>query len=348
MDYDTHSLGAGISRAMESFAQAQEETKNRAREFKALQEYADATGYADKNTTTTMDLDALKGLVRGSEAKRIQSEHEERLGFERRRVNLAELARTDAENQWAAGAPGRKAMVDYHNQLTQSSKAAEQSRMAGLAEQGRRQGREAAFNQELAGQTAGPGMRALADYANGDMLGGARPDLGALGGMNGQGFREQPITSQGVLGAAVRHGQALNPQVDNLMAVLAREQAAKGGAATSFEPTLATRKVTLEDGRVIEIPFGTTSHGGAHWMPDVVRPRTDALSNEPPPDPVISPDGKLIWDAKNRTWKQLRRTQADELRDLLNPPAGGGATNRPPAAAKAPDFKFNPKTGKLE
>lgn len=75
-------IAAGISRGVDSLSDAiarhQDETKNRAREYKALQEYADVMGYAPKDATTTMNLDNLRGLVRGEEAKQVVSERKQR------------------------------------------------------------------------------------------------------------------------------------------------------------------------------------------------------------------------------------------------------------------------------
>ena len=46
---------------------------------------------------------------------------------------------------------------------------------------------------------------------------------------------------------------------------------ARAGGGAAFNPTLGTKSVTLADGSVIEIPFGTTSAGGVDWMPQTLK-----------------------------------------------------------------------------
>jgi len=73
-------LNRGITDLGQAFGglieKKKEDERNRAREFKALQEYADVAGYATKDQTTAMDLDSLKGLVRGNESKTINQERQ--------------------------------------------------------------------------------------------------------------------------------------------------------------------------------------------------------------------------------------------------------------------------------
>jgi hypothetical protein len=68
------SFGKGIEGFAKGLEKKQDEDKNRAREFKALQEYADVTGIAGKDKTTTMDLDGLQGLVKGTVARQTLQE----------------------------------------------------------------------------------------------------------------------------------------------------------------------------------------------------------------------------------------------------------------------------------
>lgn len=56
-------LAGGLDRWSEMLDRQTEEDKNRAREFKSLQEYADVTGIAPKERTTVMDLETLRGMV---------------------------------------------------------------------------------------------------------------------------------------------------------------------------------------------------------------------------------------------------------------------------------------------
>lgn len=71
--YQGATLGAGLAEMGSAIYGAEqrknEEVKQRAREFKSLQEYADAAGIAPKVQTTPMDLESLQGLVKGYHAK---------------------------------------------------------------------------------------------------------------------------------------------------------------------------------------------------------------------------------------------------------------------------------------
>ena len=110
-------LAQGISQAgdaifagLASYAAAQEEQKTRAREFKALQEFADATGIADKNQTTVLDLESLKGLVRGAEGKRAMDEQRRKATLEQaqfdelKKYRQSELSRNLGNDAWRMGA----------------------------------------------------------------------------------------------------------------------------------------------------------------------------------------------------------------------------------------------------
>jgi hypothetical protein len=64
---------AGLGRGLEQFADKmearQEEEKNRARQFKSLVEYADASGLMNKDQAVTMSLDELQGRIKGAVVK---------------------------------------------------------------------------------------------------------------------------------------------------------------------------------------------------------------------------------------------------------------------------------------
>lgn len=105
-----NALAGGFERLAEQRDREREEQKTRAREFKALQEFADATGIAPKDQTTTMDLESLRGFVRGAEGKRAIEEQRRRAKLEadrfaeelrsnRVREDLAWLNRMDAAGQ---------------------------------------------------------------------------------------------------------------------------------------------------------------------------------------------------------------------------------------------------------
>ncbi len=105
-----NALAGGFERLAEQREREREEQKTRAREFKALQEFADATGIAPKDQTTTMDLESLRGFVRGAEGKRAIEEQQRRAKLEsdrlaeelrsnRVREDLAWLNRMDTAGQ---------------------------------------------------------------------------------------------------------------------------------------------------------------------------------------------------------------------------------------------------------
>lgn len=77
------SAGSSIAEGLEKYAEhkKQEEDKQKAQsaEFKALQAYAKAAGYADNDQTTTMDLPSLKGFVRAKEGESIAQEQQHKL-----------------------------------------------------------------------------------------------------------------------------------------------------------------------------------------------------------------------------------------------------------------------------
>ena len=75
-------LFEGISRAGQAVGDGLEERQRQRQEFEALAKYAEAAGYGDKDVTTTMSLDQLKGFVRGKEA-----------------ATIAEQRRTDDQRQ---------------------------------------------------------------------------------------------------------------------------------------------------------------------------------------------------------------------------------------------------------
>lgn len=214
-----NTLYGGLRQMADVQEKRDEETKNRAREFKALQEYADATGYADKNTTTTMDLDSLKGLVRGSEAKRIQGEQQERMGFERRRVNLAEQIAQQELARYNAAAPERAAGVKYHEAQTASLNALMQQRAGQDIEAAQQRSRLAAYSADVQGQMASSGVATgLGGYLNGmSPVTGRGPDLAGYAREFGS------ITPQGLMGAQARAGVLDPREADTQMRALAAQ-----------------------------------------------------------------------------------------------------------------------------
>ena len=83
------SIADGLQQMQERQQAEQEKQKSEAAEFKALQKYAKAAGYADADQTTTMDLPRLKGFVRAKEGETIRAEQ---------KAKLADFARRNATN----------------------------------------------------------------------------------------------------------------------------------------------------------------------------------------------------------------------------------------------------------
>lgn len=107
-DYNPNPLFAGIAQGFKGAEDAAEEYKTRAREFKALQEFADATGIADKDRTTTMDLESLRGFVRAGEARRVEAERQRATQRQDALLKLqqdqfAETKRMHAEQEHSSG-----------------------------------------------------------------------------------------------------------------------------------------------------------------------------------------------------------------------------------------------------
>jgi len=77
------SAGNSIAEGLEKYAakkqEAEDQQKAQTAEFKALQSYAKAAGYADTDQTTTMDLPSLKGFVRAKEGEAVAQEQQHKL-----------------------------------------------------------------------------------------------------------------------------------------------------------------------------------------------------------------------------------------------------------------------------
>jgi len=316
-DYDTSSLGRGIFAGLSSYADAVDEQKTRAREFKALQEFADATGIAGKDQTTVMDLESLKGFVRGAESKRAIAEQQRKA-----QMDQAQFAEQQKQHQIIND---RNRTLDMQNA---GQRSFENDRQLGADQ--RAEGefglRKDIHTDTLARFAAADAEKKQAQAA----VGGFLKDFNRLSGdpqFNGTGMQRPVGQFEAYRSALGLNPGALSPQmIDNLgtMSVAEDRQRAQSSLA-AFSPDLKTKSVTLGDGRIIEIPYGTTSAGGAHWMPDLVKPRPgDGTDEAAPPDPVISPDGKLLWDARTRSWKQMRNNAGDAIEKLF-PKAGGAA-----------------------
>ena len=155
---------------------------------------------------------------------------------------------------------------------------------------------------------------------------------GAVGG------EQPPPSMMGMIQAGGRTGY--NVPVDDMMRALRTGQ---GGGA--FDPTLTTRKVTMGDGSVIEVPVGQTSATGAHFMPQLV-PK-NAATRDSGEGPKLSKDGKFFWSAAAQEWKPMHATTdiQDALDKILHPDkAEPNATKLPGGILR---FRRNAK-GELE
>jgi hypothetical protein len=101
--------------------------------------------------------------------------------------------------------------------------------------------------------------------------------------------------------------RAVTPQMmDDLGRMAVSEDRLSQSALSSFAPTLGTKSVTLANGQVIEIPFGTTSAGGVHWMPQTL---TQFGGKAPVPTVSIT-----TTDANgNKVTRKLTAAEADAL-----------------------------------
>jgi hypothetical protein len=81
-DYNPGLLFQGLNQGLAAFADAQDEQKTRAREFKALQEFADATGIMSKDQSITADLETLRGQVKAGVYKKDQAEAQRKAQME--------------------------------------------------------------------------------------------------------------------------------------------------------------------------------------------------------------------------------------------------------------------------
>lgn len=121
--------------------------------------------------------------------------------------------------------------------------------------------------------------------------------------------------------------------------------AAMQPSGTQFDPTLTTRKVTMGDGSVIEVPVGQTSATGAHFMPQLV-PKNTAI-RDAGEGPKLSKDGKFFWSEAAQEWKPMHA--ANSLEDALGKIMGSDTAK--PNTTKLPGgmlrFRRNAK-GELE
>ena len=88
---------------------------------------------------------------------------------------------------------------------------------------------------------------------------------------NGTGMQRPMSQFEAYRQAAGANPRAFTPQMmDDLGRMAVSEDRLSQSALKSFSPTLGTKSVTLADGRVVEVPYGTTSAGGVDWMPQTL------------------------------------------------------------------------------
>ena len=289
-------LAQGISQAgdaifagLASYAAAQEEQKTRAREFKALQEFADATGIADKNQTTVLDLESLKGLVRGAEGKRAMDEQRRKATLEQaqfdelKKYRQSELSRNLGNDAWRMGADiydrFRNARTD--DRLERSTALAEKREQDVLARQAAADKRAAEERAALSGFASDISRFASQDYQPGSGTGAVRP---------------MPL-NEASLAAFARNPVAFgNPNADNMLKAIAQMQ-----PKPAWSPS-----VQVVDG----VRFGTTSPSSAQVLPG------------PEPDKKLPPVMKTVKDPRTGVEYRVPMTAADYQADqLANPPA---------------------------
>ena len=151
--YQGATLGAGLAEMGSHIYGAQkaqnEEAKTRAREFKSLQEYADAAGIVPKLESTPMDLERLRGLVQGYHAKQ---------KIEEQGLSLEHLRQVIEANRQTAKQRGQ--MFPY--QLQSAQQAAEQA--GALNPLLLRQAQQTVDGQQANLDAAGAGRAAIPEF----------------------------------------------------------------------------------------------------------------------------------------------------------------------------------------
>jgi len=268
-------LAQGISQAgnaifagLASYAAAQEEQKTRAREFKSLLEFADATGIASKDQLIDKDLDTVRGIVRGGEAKRAQQEQQRKAQMEQaqfeelKKYRQSELSRNLGNDAWRMmgdvvgwqrGADAeRRAEGDFALRQRQDADA----RAARESAQREKQ----AVDKDVAGFWNYVAPRVTAPAGMGPTV---PLDMAAIEGMS-----QFPRTRQ-------------DPNLDNLVGALGRMQ-----PKPAWSPS-----VQVVDG----VRFGTTSPSSAQVLPGAPPP-TAPLPIVPGFTPVPTGEpGRVQW-----------------------------------------------------
>jgi hypothetical protein len=108
---------------------------------------------------------------------------------------------------------------------------------------------------------------------------------------------------------------------------------ARATPKTPFEPQAGTRTITLQDGSTLEIPYITTSTGGAKSLDELVPnnpkypPRGGSKTITQPPDKVKPPAGyEWIWNGKDWVMGRAPTAKGGGSMGSMFPGSGAAAT----------------------
>jgi hypothetical protein len=306
-DYDTSSLGRGVFAGLDAYATAVDEQKTRAREFKALQEFADATGIAGKDQTTVLDLESLKGLVRGGEAKRAQQEQQRKAQMEQAQFDNLQKHQADmlGVSRQGMALEGMRTLGGLFNQSRDNARADAHLSLAerGYTDQQARYGRQ---DQQAGAQQQAVGgfVRDFNQFAEGPQF-------------NGTGMQRPMGQFEAYRRALGANPRAVTPQMmDDLgrMAV-SEDRLNQPGAAADHVPKL----IELGGIKTIYSPKGGQFQ---------IAPTGELPSNLPEvPGHVAVPNGRggVVYVKTGETgesdeFKQLASTQRSYLSLLAKTP----------------------------
>ena len=240
---------------------ATDEMKAQAKSAKAFRDLGEHLYGYSREELSTKSLGELRGLARKEESAIVQQEK-----TQARQDRLAQFAEVQKQHQIANDAAWTRDMRAAGQQVTNNIRQMGQDVLA--------EG-EFGLRKQIHADT-------VDHYATGQR--DAETQRGAVGGFlrdfnqfaegpqfNGTGMQRPMGQFEAYRQAAGANPRAFTPQMmDDLGRMAVSEDRLSQSALRSFSPTLGTKSVTLADGRVIEIPFGTTSAGGVDWMPQTL------------------------------------------------------------------------------
>lgn len=116
-DYIAHGLNSGINRFFEMTEKRKEEEKREAKEFKALADFAEASGLLSKDQAVVMDKDSLKGFVQGKMWAKEQERQNQESAI-REFAAMQKMAEFQQMQQKAAASQGFQ--TDFNNSMATS------------------------------------------------------------------------------------------------------------------------------------------------------------------------------------------------------------------------------------